>query len=127
METQNTQLQQREATDLSDNAIAGDTIVLTPPVDIYENSDEILLVADFPGVPRESLDIQLNGGELRIQGSQPDTGDQGARAVRFMRAFRVPNTVEPEGVDAELAQGVLKVHLKKSEAAKPRRIEVKSS
>jgi len=103
-------------------------VTLTPRVDIYENQDEILLVADFPGVPKGSLWVGLDGSELVIEGAQlAHEGQPQVRPFAFSRTFRVPNTVDPNGVSAELAQGVLRVHLAKSEAAKPKRIEIRSA
>jgi HSP20 family molecular chaperone IbpA len=75
-------------------------------------------------VPKDSLSIQLDRSELLIEGAQA-AEEGGPQPILFSRAFRVPNTVDPDGVTAELAQGVLKVHLAKSEAAKPKRIEVR--
>lgn len=103
-------------------------MTVTPRVDIYENQDEILLVADFPGVSKDSLWVGLEGSQLVIEASQPaHEGQPHVRPLAFSRTFRVPNTVDPDGVSAELAEGVLRVHLTKSEAAKPKRIEVRSA
>ncbi len=96
------------------------------PVDIYENKDEILMIADFPGVATEDLNIRLDGAELHILGS-PSATYEDAPPLTFSRTFRVPNTVDPSSVTAELSHGVLRVHLTKAEAAKPRRITVHSS
>jgi HSP20 family molecular chaperone IbpA len=106
---------------------ADDAVTVAPPVDIYENVDEILVVADFPGVPTEALTVRLDGPELLIEGTQAAAADAATRALRFSRAFRVPETVDPERISAEMTHGVLRVHLAKSEAAKPRRIQVKAS
>jgi HSP20 family protein len=127
MTTENTALMQRQATSL-DQPEEAQVVTITPPVDIYENPDEILVVADFPGVPKQALSVRLDRSELIIEGTRaaPD-GPAETRAVAFSRAFRVPNTVDPNGVSAELSQGVLRVHLAKSEAAKPKRIEVHGS
>jgi len=128
METQGTELVNRpQSSGLTEK---GDdhALMASPPVDIYENVDEILVVADFPGVPTESLTVRLDGSELLIEGLQatPEEG-MAVRPLRFSRAFRIPNSVDANGVRAQLSQGVLRVHLSKSEAAKPRRIEVKAS
>jgi HSP20 family protein len=105
---------------------ASDKPRLVPPVDVLENKDEILVIADLPGVSKEGLTVRLEDSELLIQGAQPDPGgDEQWQPVEFYRAFRVPNTVEPAGITAELKQGVLRLTLKKREEAKPRRIEVK--
>lgn len=101
---------------------------VAPPVDIYENEDEILLVADVPGVDSDDVDVNLNQGQLDLEAKQipPKEQAESLPAVLFARSFRVPDTVDPAGVVAELNDGVLRVHLKKSEAAKPRRIKVTS-
>jgi len=125
MTSETTSLTQRQAPN-PEGGERAELITVTPPVDIYENQDEIVVVADFPGVPKDSLSIQLDRSELLIEGAQA-VGEGEAPAIVFSRAFRVPNTVDPDGVSAELSQGVLKVHLAKSEAAKPKRIEVRSA
>jgi HSP20 family molecular chaperone IbpA len=99
---------------------------LVPPVDVLENQDEILVVADLPGVSKDNLTIRLEESELLIRGEQADPGEgTGWQPVEFHRAFRVPNTVDPGGIGAELKGGVLRLQLKKREEAKPRQIEVK--
>ena len=104
-----------------------DTVTVSPAVDIYENPDEILLVADFAGVSKEQVGIHLDGTELVIEGTQP-APPKGApyRALSYHRAFKVPRTIDAGQVSAELSGGVLRVHLAKSAAAKPRRIEIQS-
>jgi HSP20 family molecular chaperone IbpA len=127
MTQENTTLTRSQATSL-DQPEELQVVTITPRVDIYENQDEILVVADFPGVPKESVSVRLDRSELVIEGTQAvPEGQRDAQPLAFSRTFRVPNTVEPNGVSAELSQGVLQVHLAKSEAARPKRIEVRSS
>lgn len=97
-----------------------------PPVDIYENEEEILLVADFPGVVPEHVDVRLEAGLLDIEGKQvpPQEQAEALPPVLFARSFRVPDTIDPASVTADLKAGVLTVHLRKSEQAKPKRIRV---
>lgn len=98
---------------------------LTPPVDVYENKDEILLLVDVPGADHDGLSIQLDGRQLDLEARvKPFAEDE--EPLMYARSFTVPNTVDPGRVEAELDMGVLKLHLPKSEAAKPRRIEVKA-
>ena len=99
---------------------------IAPPVDIYENEEEILLVADFPGVTPDHIDVRLEQGQLDLEGKQvpPNEQAESLPPVLFARSFRVPETINADGVVAELKNGVLNIHLKKSEAAKPRRIKV---
>jgi HSP20 family molecular chaperone IbpA len=98
---------------------------VAPLVDVYENDDEILLRVDVPGVDDDGLNIQLDGRQLDIEArqSQPEDGT-GYEPIAFVRSFTVPNTVDAEKVSANLEMGVLDLHLPKSEAAKPRRIQV---
>ena len=120
----NKEMVQTQTTDKPQRLSELPTVI--PPVDIFENDDEILVVADFPGVETDQVDVRLEGGQIDIEGRQAQADEQ-ARSlppVMFARSFRVPETVNPEGVTAELKAGVLRVHLKKSEAAKPRRIKV---
>jgi HSP20 family molecular chaperone IbpA len=105
---------------------------VVPPCDIYESQDEVLVVADLPGVSAESLEIHLEGGELTVIGRRDVRLDQGAvvgteyRSCEFERRFTVPGGIDAERIHAELKHGVLVLHLPKSEALRPRRIEVKS-
>jgi HSP20 family molecular chaperone IbpA len=98
---------------------------VAPPVDIFENEQELLLVADLPGVEPDGLNISLDPPELHIEARQsaPPNGP----GVVFGRSFRVDDRIDPNGISAELVQGVLRVHLKKSEALRPRRIAVRTS
>jgi HSP20 family protein len=119
---------QKDAHERADADSMMRSVVLEPLVDIYESRDEILLVADFPGVPKEALTVRLDRSDLVLEGAQPERDEDSApRPVMFSRTFRVPSTVEAGGVSAELSGGVLRVHLAKSESAKPRRIPVRSA
>jgi HSP20 family molecular chaperone IbpA len=92
------------------------------PVDIYEGSDELLLLADLPGVEPEGLSVSFEAPELRIEGRR-GTGDA---ASVYNRTFRVSEQIDPNGISAELAGGVLKLRLAKSAHTKPRKIEVRA-
>ena len=105
--------------------------VVAPAVDIYENAEEVLLVADLPGVGNQDVNIRLEKGELSIEG-QRRLGVEGAelatefRFLDFRRAFTVPQGIQAEGIKAEMKHGVLKVHLPKVAALKPRQINVQN-
>lgn len=107
-----------------------DVVRVTPPVDVYESMDEVLIVADLPGTDPSTLDVRIDPPELRIEARQPAArekpGPDGWAPVLFERAFRIPETIDADATSAELKNGVLHVRLKKSEASKPRRIQVKS-
>ncbi|MGB8332296.1 MAG: Hsp20/alpha crystallin family protein [Polyangiales bacterium] len=127
MTTDKTALISRETPSL-DQPDDAQAITVMPLVDIYESNDEILVLADFPGVPEDALTVHMDRSGLLIEGTQPEPPlEARSRPLRFSRAFRIPNTVDPSRVSAELSDGVLRVHLAKSEAAKPRRIEVRGA
>jgi HSP20 family molecular chaperone IbpA len=100
-----------------------------PLVDIYENEEEILLYADMPGVAKESITVNVDNGKLEISGirnlkvtgssSWQEFGD-----IEYRRVFSVPQSIDVDKVNAELKEGVLKLHLPKTEAAKPRTIQI---
>jgi HSP20 family protein len=96
---------------------------LRPRVDVYENADELLMLADMPGANASSVAIRLENSLLTMTADRTAANGQN---VRYHRAFQVPDTVDPEKISAELKQGVLHVHLSKSERAKPRTIAIRS-
>jgi HSP20 family molecular chaperone IbpA len=103
-----------------------------PHVDVWENDSELLVVADVPGVEREQVHVELEDGELRIEGRRSVDG-RGAvlateqRPFDYRRAFVVPDGIDAEKIAAELKDGVLFVHLPKTAAKRTRRIEVKTN
>lgn len=102
-----------------------------PPVDVYENKEELLVVADLPGVDNNELGIRLENGELTIEGKRAGFPDgrglvQEFRATDYRRTFLVPEGIDGEKISAELKHGVLRVHLPKSAALKPRQIAIKA-
>jgi HSP20 family protein len=106
-------------------------LTYSPRVDICETADELTLFVDLPGVQPDGLDIRFHNGELAIHGKvapryagdylycEYGIGD-------FYRAFTIQETVDGERINAELKNGVLIVHLPKTEAAKPKRIQVQT-
>jgi HSP20 family protein len=103
----------------------------TPPVDILETEDELLLKMDVPGVSLEQVDIRLENETLTIKGERKFEQPQGKGYHRieraygtFARSFTLPNTVDTERVKADYRAGVLTVVLPKKELAKPRSIKV---
>lgn len=104
----------------------------SPRIDIWENDDALLLLADMPGVSPENLDIRFENRELTIHGHveprQTDAnflyGEYGIGD--FYRTFTIGEAVDGGKISANLKSGVLTLHLPKTEAVKPRRIEVKS-
>lgn len=106
----------------------------TPRADVVEAEDRYHLALDLPGVSRESLDVTVHDGTLKVSGERvvPD-GYREARFHRverahgrFARTFRLGPDVDPDSVEATLADGVLTVTVRKAEQARPRRIEIAS-
>jgi len=90
---------------------------ISPAVDIYENDNELVFVADMPGVPKDGLDVQVEKQELMLAG---DVNEY----YRYERSFKLPPTVDMEKVSATMKNGVLNVTFKKAEHAKPKKIQV---
>ena len=100
---------------------------VAPRVDIYENADEILLVADVPGVVTQNVTISLEKDQLTLT-ARRTAGERTPESVDydFHRTFLVPRGIVGEKINAQLNVGVLEVHLPKSPGLKPRRIEVRA-
>lgn len=103
--------------------------VVAPMVDIFENNDEILLYADMPGVMKQDVCVDIDNGKLTLSGIRKIEGQGVANweeygEVEFQRTFAVPQSIDVSKVVATLRDGVLQLTLPKSEAAKPRQIEV---
>jgi HSP20 family protein len=105
---------------------------ITPPVDIYETADGLVVKADLPGVAKEDLDVRVENGLLTIRGKaahaapgNPVYREYGL--VNFFRQFELNERVDQSKISADLKHGVLTLNLPKAEEAKPRRIEVKVS
>ncbi len=102
---------------------------VTPLVDIYENDDEILLHAEMPGVTKDAITVNIDNGNLALTGVRSMIKDGAAEweefgEVEYQRVFSVPQTIDVNKVSAELKDGVLALHLPKSEAAKPKQIKI---
>lgn len=103
--------------------------VTTPAVDIFENEAEILLHTDMPGVGKNDISISIDNGKMILAGirrlqAAGSAAWQELGDVEFRRTFAVPQSIDVDKVHAELKDGVLHLHLPKSEAAKPRQIEI---
>lgn len=98
----------------------------TPPVDIYESDRDILILADMPGVDPANLEVHLEHTELKVVGRQTADMQLEHSPFIFERMFRVPSTVDPEGVNAVLRNGVLELRIGKTDTPAPRRIEVRA-
>jgi len=106
-----------------------DVRTVSPLCDIYENNDEILLVADMPGVAKDQVDVRVDKDKLLLEGRRRQPEGEGLlrcefEPCKYSRSFVLPQSIDADKIRAELDAGVLKVHLPKTPHAKPRQIEV---
>lgn len=102
---------------------------VTPPVDIYENQNGLVVKADLPGVAKENMDVRVENNLLTIRATSQHLvrGEPIYREyelVSFFRQFELNERVDQGKITAELNHGVLTLHLPKAEEAKPRKIDV---
>ena len=104
-----------------------------PNVDILEQGDELLVLADVPGAKSDSIDVNFEDGTLEIHAAvTPRHEDDGQEAFLlqeygvgdYYRSFQVSEAIDAGKISAEYADGVLTLHLPKAEAVKPRKIAV---
>jgi len=104
--------------------------VFTPPVDIYEAPDKLVLLADLPGVEPSNLDVDLKDGILTISGqvaAESETEQvllEEYQVGRFYRRFSLSEVIDQGQIEASMDNGVLTLVLPKIEPAKPRKIQV---
>ena len=106
-----------------------------PLVDIVEDDKEYLIKVELPEVQKENVKVTVEGGTLSISGERKAEKEEKGRKFHrieryygsFERSFSVPDDADSSKVNAEFKEGVLRVHLAKSEKARPKQIEVKVS
>ncbi|GJH12781.1 Hsp20/alpha crystallin family protein [Caballeronia sp. EK] len=108
-------------------------ITLTPPVDIFENSQGVTLWADLPGVTKDRLDVKVHDGSLYIEAEAMVPMPAGLRLQHaeirrphFARAFSLGVDLDASKIDANLKDGVLKLTIPRRDEARPRRIEIRT-
>lgn len=108
-----------------------DEPALLPPVDVIEDATGITLYADMPGVPRDKLNLRVDGEQLAIEaemalavpeGLQPSYAEVGRSIYR--RIFTLSKELDADKISAEMSQGVLRVRIPKAEHAQPRKISI---
>ncbi len=103
-----------------------------PRVDIKEEAERFLILADLPGVDPNSIEVQMDKGILSIKGERraesAAEGDRYSRIERahgvFFRRFALPDSANPEGITAAGRHGVLEISIPKRAETTPRRIQV---
>lgn len=103
-----------------------------PRVDIKEESDRFVIYADLPGLEPEQIEVQMDKGILTIKGERSsESTTQNERFARierrygsFHRRFALPDSANPEGIEAKGNNGVLEISIPKKPESAPRRIQV---
>lgn len=105
-----------------------------PRSDIYELDDQVIIVADVPGVSEKSVEITLEKNVLTINAYVEPVEWEGYSLSYaeyaigdYQRSFRIPDQIDRENIEAVLKDGVLRLFLPKAPQAKTRKIEVKAS
>ncbi len=106
--------------------------VLAPAVDIVEDADGITVHADMPGVPKDNLQVQVNGDTLTLRGEMKISLPQGTepfyaelRHGAWERSFTLSRELDSGNIQAAMKDGVLSLRIPKAEHAKPRKVEVR--
>jgi HSP20 family protein len=100
-----------------------------PPVDIYETGEALVLIADLPGVTKETLQVRVDDELLTIEAKATERAPGNLvyrefELTNFFRQFALVEELDTEQVKADLRYGVLTLYLPKSESAKPKQISV---
>jgi HSP20 family protein len=123
----NTTIVQRDAGKLAE--IAKGAVV--PPVDIYEDTEAVILYADLPGVGKDDLSLQIDQDTLQIYGKAcgPCAADADKYYSEFAckdyyRAFTIGEEIDRDKIVASMNNGILKLTLPKAERVKPKKIDI---
>jgi HSP20 family protein len=117
----------------ADQSRAAGTSAFAPPLDVAESNEQVVIVAEMPGVKKEDVKISVDKGILTLSGERKkDAAPSETRSLvrenrqgKFARSIRLPYEVNAAGVSAELTDGLLKIVLPKAEAAKAHQISVR--
>ncbi|HFC53972.1 MAG TPA: Hsp20/alpha crystallin family protein [Gammaproteobacteria bacterium] len=113
------------------NMVAADWL---PAVDIREEPERFVIIADVPGVEPKEIDVNMEHGVLTISGErrkEPEEEMKGYRRVErprgsFYRRFTLPESADAERISARCSNGVLEIVIPKQEKVQPRKITVQS-
>ncbi|MCK5236029.1 MAG: Hsp20/alpha crystallin family protein [Deltaproteobacteria bacterium] len=112
--------------------LSSEDAVSIPPIDIVDKEDEVLVKLEVPGVEKQHIDVSVHDNTLHIKGEIKEDKeikeDQYIRRERsyksFARSISIPADIDEENVKAELKDGILEVHLPRTETQKPKKITV---
>lgn len=130
----NTEVRTRDTKTPATTQATPDTRVLVPRVDVIEDDAGITLLADVPGVPKDQLELRVEGDTLTFEGTiTPLTPGElepvyaEVRVPRYRRAFTLSRELDASQITANLKDGVLNLRIPKQPAAQPRRIAIRAS
>lgn len=110
-----------------------DQLVYTPPIDIFETPDGLVLQADLPGVTSDTLELQVQDNKLTLFGRVDALVPESAKIVHqeygvghYFRSFILSDDVDHERISAKLTNGVLEVVLPRATQTEPRRIQIRT-
>ena len=102
-----------------------------PPVNVFQQGDDILAIIELPGIEKDSLNIQAIDNTIRIAGKKAVTYPDGVSVHRrerlwgeFDRTLSLPVQLDPDRIKAEYRDGILALFLPRSEGDKPRTIKI---
>jgi len=107
---------------------------VVPPVDVFENENAITLLADLPGVPRDQLNLRVDGDTLVIEATASAASTPPEMELvygelqcpAYRRQFTLSRELDASRIEAQLRDGVLRLTIPKAEEARPRRIQVQA-
>ena len=106
-----------------------DSEAWNPKVDLFEDAEEWVVLAEVPGVSKKDIKINFENGVLTLNGERKNDSDKDfqlreTKSGSFCRGFAFPSDIDPELIKAELKDGMLKVKVPKAEESKPKEIKV---
>jgi HSP20 family protein len=103
-----------------------------PPINVFQQGDDILAILELPGVDKNDLQIQAKANTIRISGKKTVDYSDGVSVHRrervsgeFDRTLSLPVEIDPDGIKAEYRDGLLALFLPRAESDKPRSIQIK--
>ena len=106
----------------------------TPPLDVYEEKDKLVVTVELPGIEPEKVDVSVEDHTLTVRGEREfntEIKEENFHRIErrygsFTRAMTLPPTADSEHIKATFDKGVLTLEVPKREEAKPRRIEIEA-
>jgi HSP20 family protein len=113
--------------------LESDEFFITPKVDVSEADEFFTVKAELPGFDKEEIKLEVEDGRLSLRAEHNEEKEEEKenyhvrerRSGTFVRTFSLPDNVDGEHIEANMENGVLTVTIPKTEAAKPKQIEVK--